>query len=534
MPETSLTVGEYLAETLALNGIDTVFGIPGVHTLELYRGLARSSLRHVLVRHEQGAGFEADGYARLTGRPAAAMVISGPGLTNILTALGQAFTDSVPMLVVASTAARHSLGKQWGALHELRGQRDSAATVTGHAGHAERAEDVREHLRLAFAAMRGARPRPAYLEVPLDVLGERTVLVPERFADAAARPVAPPEAIARAAAVINAAHAPLVIAGGGTRSAAADLRAFVERLGAPCVLTTAGKGLLPEAHPLNAGASLPYAATQALVAAADVVIAVGTELAETDHYVTQLTIAGSLVRIDVDPVKLADQYAAAVPVLGDAGPALRALTASIDTAAARASAQTSAVRVRDVRDRIGASLTAPTRHLHELLAAMRRALPADAVLCTDMTQIAYAGNYAFATDLPGCWLHPSGYGTLGYALPAAVGAKFADPGRAVVALAGDFGLQFTLHELMTAVEHGLRLPIVVWNNDALGQIRDDMLGASIPPIGVVGLNPDFVALAQACGALTERVDSADGLTAALTRALTANGPTLIEVRPPAA
>ena len=532
MSANRLTVGEYLSATLELNGIETVFGIPGVHTLELYRGLAKSGMRHVLVRHEQGAGFAADGYARLSGRPAAAMVISGPGLTNILTALGQAYTDSVPLLVIASTAARHSLGKQWGALHELRGQREIAAAVTGHAGHADRAEDVRDHLKLAFAVMAGPRPRPAYLEIPLDVLSERTDLVPERFPGAPARPVAAARAIATAAAVINAARNPLVIAGGGATGAAAALGDFVEALGAPCLLTTAGKGLLPEAHPLNAGASLPYPAAQAAVAGADVVIAVGTELAETDHYLSVLPLRGTLVRIDVDPAKLADQYVNAVPVLSDAGAALAALRAAITPSTTRAAADVSAARVAEIRAAIAARLDAPTRMLHTLLGALRAAVPADAALFTDMTQIAYAGNYGFATDLPRTWFHPSGYGTLGYALPAAVGAKLACPERAVVALAGDFGLQFTLHELITAVEHALPLPIVVWNNDALGQIRDDMIGASIPPLGVIGMNPDFVALGRAYGANAERVESAVALGSALTRALAARGPTLIEVRLP--
>ena len=166
----SRTIGCYLVELLEANGIDTVFGIPGVHNLELYRGLAASKLRHVLVRHEQGAGFAADGYARLTGRPAAAFTISGPGLTNILTAVAQAYSDSVPLLVVASAPARASHGKQWGVLHELHDQCTLADGVFGVARAAASAEDVRDHLRACLASLRAGRPRPAYLEIALDVL----------------------------------------------------------------------------------------------------------------------------------------------------------------------------------------------------------------------------------------------------------------------------------------------------------------------------------------------------------------------------
>jgi thiamine pyrophosphate-dependent acetolactate synthase large subunit-like protein len=160
--------------------------------------------------------------------------------------------------------------------------------------------------------------------------------------------------------------------------------------------------------------------------------------------------------------------------------------------------------------------------------ALREVVPSDGTLFTDMTQIAYLGNYAFGAERPGLWFHPSGYGALGYALPAAIGAKIAQPTRAVVALAGDFGVQFTLQELMTAVELDLTLPVVVWNNGALGQIRDDMRAAGIAPIGVVARNPDFVALAGACGAAGVRVHDAAALAEALRAALARPGPTLLE------
>ena len=177
----------------------------------------------------------------------------------------------------------------------------------------------------------------------------------------------------------------------------------------------------------------------------------------------------------------------------------------------------------------GLRRNAPTRVMQRGLSAVRRALPAEAVVFSDMTQIAYLGNYAFACDQPRLWHHPSGYGTLGYALPAAIGARVAYADRAVVALAGDYGVQFTVQELGTAVELGRSLPIIVWNNSALGQIRDDMVASGIAPIGVVGHNPDFVALAQAWGARGERVGDAAQLTVALRAALQYAGPTLSEV-----
>jgi 5-guanidino-2-oxopentanoate decarboxylase len=526
----SRTTGCYLVELLAANDIDTVFGIPGVHNLELYRGLAASNLRHVLVRHEQGAGFAADGYARLSGRPAAAFTISGPGLTNILTAVAQAYSDSVPLLVVASTPVRASLGKQWGVLHELHNQWALAAGIFGVARAAASAEDVRDHLRACLASLRSGRPRPAYLEVPLDVLAEMTTLPATRFAEAVPLPQAADEQIEAAVRLLAVAARPIIIAGGGARHAGAELHRLVDTLDCPCVTTAAGKGVLAESHPANLGTSLPYRAVQTLIADADVVLAVGTEIAETDlFYLMKLPLGGLLIRIDVDPAKLADHYGADVPVWGDARGALRSIEQRLTP---RRGWKTEIGGAASYRSQIENGFDAKARAQLEALRAIRAALPRDGVVFSDMTQIAYLGNYAFPTDGPGQWFHPSGYGTLGFAMPAALGAKIAAPARAILALAGDFGLQFTLNELMTAVEENLSLPIVVWNNSALGQIRDDMQASAIPPTGVIARNPDFVALGSAYGAAAVRVTDPHALTETIRAAFARSGPTLIELVAP--
>jgi 5-guanidino-2-oxopentanoate decarboxylase len=527
MTTTPATIGSYVAQLIAANGVDTVFGIPGVHTLELYRGFASSGLRHVLVRHEQAAGFAADGYARVSGRPAAAFVISGPGVTNILTAAAQAYSDSVPMLIVASTPVRASLGKKWGVLHELPEQRALVAAVLDSAATAGSAEDIRDQLRVAFASFRTGRARPAYLQIPLDLLGEPTMLRAERFENASLLPQPQADQIGQARALLAGARRPLIIAGGGARAAATQLRQLIETLDGFLVTTTAGKGMLPESHPANLGASLPYPETQELVAQADVVLAVGTEISETDIYTTtKLAMRGQLIRIDIDPAKLCDHYGAAIAIWGDAATTLAAIGTGIKP---RSGWRSLAGDSRAHRARLEEHLDAGTQARMQALTALRDGLPEDAVVFSDMTQIAYLGNYAFPADRPGTWFHPSGYGTLGYALPAALGAKIAAPERAIVALAGDFGLQFTLHELMTAVELEHSLPIVVWNNAALGQIRDDMLAAAIEPVAVVARNPNFPALAAACGANGTQVASPAALTQAVRAALGRRGPTLIEV-----
>jgi 5-guanidino-2-oxopentanoate decarboxylase len=524
-------VGRYLAETLAANGIDTVFGIPGVHTLELYRGLGTAGMRHVLVRHEQNAGFAADGYARVSGRPAAAFVISGPGVTNILTAMGQAYTDSVPMLVVASAPPRETLGKGWGVLHELKDQHALAAGVSEIARSAFSAEDVREHLRTILGSFGVGRPRPLYLQVPLDLLAEQTTLRPERFERIAGEPGPDPQSIAHAATALLEARRPLIIAGGGALKAGSLIKRLAERLDGYVLATAAGKGVLPEEHPANLGGALQFRAMHELASSADVVLAVGTELSETDLFtIPRLALTGRLIRIDIDRTRLIDHYHCDIGIWADAEASLEQILREISSRAQSAHAAWRSERgpARVHRALIEESFDGAARARMRALRALRDALPADAVVCADMTQIAYLGSYGFPTDHAGTWLLPNGFGALGYALPAAIGAKLANESRAVIALAGDFGLQFTMQELGTAVELGLSLPIVVWNNAALGQIRDDMQAAHIPLLGVVARNPDFIALAQAYGMPGVRARTSAELGGAVAAALERRGPTLIE------
>jgi 5-guanidino-2-oxopentanoate decarboxylase len=215
-----------------------------------------------------------------------------------------------------------------------------------------------------------------------------------------------------------------------------------------------------------------------------------------------------------------------VGIWGDAAASLDALIASLRAGGPRWRSELGPAAVH--RAQIEQGFNSVYRTCSRLLSAVRAALPEDAAVFSDMTQVAYLGNYAFAADRPGTWLHPSGYGTLGYAFPAAIGALIAEPNRPVLALAGDFGFQFTSQELATAVELELSLPIVIWNNSALGQIRDDMIASRIPPTGVVGHNPDFLALARAYGAHAQRARGPEELTAAIRTALQRKGPTVLE------
>ena len=334
------------------------------------------------------------------------------------------------------------------------------------------------------------------------------------------------DAIGEATRLLQQASRPVIIAGGGSIACGEALERFAAALGAPVVLTNAAKGVMAADHPLCLGATLSLAPVLALIGSADVVVALGTELAETDSWVDRLPLSSALIRIDIDAMAVQRDYPASVALVGDAGHALAALNESIgNNSRAITHAELDAVRRKCTQ-----AMSPLSRTHMNVLEAMRGALPDDAIVVTDMTQIAYTGNTHYACSRPRSWFHPNGYGTLGYALPAAIGARLGAPERAVVALVGDGGLLFTIQELATAAELGLPLVVVLWNNDGLGQIRDDMIAKGIPEVGVNPRNPDYQLLARAFGCHAVRPDSLDAFAGAVTSALSAHAPTLIEVR----
>lgn len=526
----SLTGGQALVRLLANYGVDTVFGIPGVHTLELYRGLPGSGIRHVLTRHEQGAGFMADGYARVSGKPGVCFIITGPGVTNAATAIGQAYADSIPMLVISSVNHTASLGKGWGSLHETQDQRAITAPITAFSAVALSTDDLPELIARAFAVFDSERPRPVHISVPLDVLAG--AISRDWSADVVRRPgrgLPETGALDDAARRLQQAKRPMIIAGGGALAAGAELQALSERLAAPLFTSVAGKGLLAPDAPLNAGSSLCVQPGWDLIAQADVVLAVGTEMADTDYWRERLPLSGDVIRVDIDPRKFNDFYPCAVALHGDARQTLAALLARLsdETRDPRESATAVATLKAAIRSGHGELQSIHQQILDRIAAAM----PDDTVISTDMTQLAYTGNYAFASQGIRSWLHPTGYGTLGYGLPAGIGAKFGAPQRPGLVLVGDGGFLYTAQELATAVEE-LDSPLVVllWNNDALGQIRDDMLSLDIEPVGVLPRNPDFPLLAKAFGCTVHEPQSLDELESDLRRGFAHAGVTLIELK----
>ncbi len=527
-------LGAQISHMLKARGVDTIFGIPGVHNQEMYRGIEEAGLTHVLARHEQGAGFMADGYARATGRPGVCYVITGPGLTNIMTPMGQAYSDSVPMLVISScldeTAARK------GQLHQMKDQRAAGETVCDWSEEARTAEAAYQLIDRAIGEKLTTRHRPKNIQVPIGVL-ESSAPPPPPMPE---YPIGIEDAAVQTGWLVRRlleSRRPLFIFGGGARRSRINpvnldepgwIKTFLNT-GAASFTTYAGRGIIPPDAPLHFGSYLARPESAQIIGSADLVVAVGTGLDEVDIWRHHLGHDCSLVRIDIDPQVLSDGHWADIQILADASFQLeRMLRGSwgegVETT-------WTANEVATFRAKARAEVDAEYPGVLRVADALKACLPPDTMIYSDMTQFAYAAKEIWDMDRPGHWHHPYGFGTLGYALPAAIGGAVARSGQPTMAIAGDYGFQYTCNELGTAVELGLSLPIFLWDNGKLGAIEASMTSAQIAPNAVIARNPDFGLLARAYGAGYAEPATLDEMQSAVQDAFSASQPTLIRVTP---
>ncbi|WP_322891605.1 MULTISPECIES: 5-guanidino-2-oxopentanoate decarboxylase [unclassified Yoonia] len=508
------TVAQSLVRWLQHMGTEVIFGIPGVHTIELYRALPDAGIRHVTPRHEAGAGFMADGYARVSGRFGVALVITGPGLTNILTPMAQARADSVPMLVISGVNRRDSLGKGLGHLHELPDQLALTKTL-GPAFHLDQPDDLPAILDQIAVALTTGRGGPVHLQIPLDLMAAEAPDTPSRIADQALDAL--PD-VSAANTLLAQAQRPVIVAGGGCRRAGAALQALADRLGAPVILTTNARGLM-HGHPLVVPASPSLAPVRDLIASADQLLVLGSEIGPTDWDMYDdggLPDLTQMIRVDIDAAQLG-RHPAAVVLQGD----LAAILPQLQGATSADGAD------RAARAREAAFAALPAGYAAEIAVLDRLCDTCpDAIMVGDSTQVIYAGNLYYDHDRPCGWFNAAtGYGALGYAPGAAVGAALAAPDARILCLIGDGGLMFSPGELLTAVEENLDITFIVFNNAGYGEIASAMKAAGAQVLGCTPRPPDFADIARACG-LPFTCTTPDAIDA------TTPGPRLIEVTLP--
>lgn len=522
------TCGEVLVGLLQAYGVDTVFGIPGVHTVELYRGLPTTEIRHVTPRHEQGAGFMADGYARVTGKPGVCLIITGPGMTNIATAMGQALADSIPMLVISSVNRSHQLGLGEGRLHEMPNQSWTIGGVTVFSHTLMRADELPQVLARAFFVFSSERPGPVHIEIPLDVIAARADHLDRGPYTLPCPPAPAPSAAREAADILAHAKRPLLAIGGGCNNASREVVAMAEKLGAPVVNTVNAKGVMPYSHPLATGGSGSCEDIRREFEQSDVVLAVGTEFSETDYdffFVGPVSMGGKLIRVDIDPRQLSRNIKPDLAIHADAQLALQAIAEALpDSVTEPTEGQARAAALRSL-------LVAQRDKKYEaFFDRIREALP-DVVIASDSTQPTYYAWLNYETEYARRYFHSaSGFGTLGYAIPAAIGAKLGCPKLPVIGLIGDGASQFTISELASAVEAEVPVIILLWNNSGYGEIKRFMEEGDITPIGVDIHTPDFIGLGRAFGCEVAQALDLRALKTELIAASKRNGPTLIEIR----
>ena len=521
--------GHVVVESLEALGAGLAFGLPGIHALPMWEALRTSGVRGVALRSELNAGFAADGYARVSRRPAPLLLSTGPGALISLAALMEAASSHVPVVAISSQIPGELIGKGRGYLHELPDQLASFAPIVKSAARAESAEAIPELLAEAWRRALTPPAGPVYIEVPWDVLKGETG-VPVGSLDGAPGPVAPPDpaALDEAARLLAGAERPAIWAGGGVLAAGAweELRALAERLRAPVATTFMGKGALPEDHPLAAGSACYDGALAAFLEDADVLFAVGTELGAETTRDWRLR-PSTLVHADVDPARIGASYPAAVGIAGDARDVLAGLAAREPAREPDGRAET---RVAALRETIEHGLAAQGAELETgLLRSIRQALPADAISAWDMTILAYCASSYFPVLAPRRWLYPLGSGTLGYAWPAALGAKLALPDTPALAVHGDGGFQYGLAELASARQHGIAAALLLVDDGGYGILREYELDAYGETIAVELAQPDFVRLAGSFG-VPVRETSPDALAADLEWALAAAGPAALVLR----
>lgn len=519
-------LGAQISHMLKDRGVDVIFGIPGVHNQEMYRGIEEAGITHVLARHEQGAGFMADGYARASGKVGVAYVITGPGLCNIMTPMGQAYSDSVPMLVISSCLDETAATR--GQLHQMKDQRAAAGAVCDWSEAARTAEAAYALINRAFMENHNKRRRPKHIQVPIAVLEALAETHPEWDMDLSVGIENLGEMDFIIPASLRDAKRPLLVFGGGAKDATPEIRSFLDRCPVPVFTTYAGRGIAPPDYPYLFGSYLARPDSASVFAKADLVITVGSELAEVDLWRDRLGHGCPMIRVDVDAEVLSDRGGNRSRLNAAAHTVFRALENEPDLPNAF---DWTPEEVATKRAQWRAETDAERPGIVPLCDALREVVPADTMIYSDMTQFAYVAKEVWDMDRPGHWHHPYGFGTLGYATPAAIGGAVARPGQPTIAIIGDYGFHYTMQELGVAVELGLPLPIILWDNGKLKEIEDSMVRAQIAPNAVIACNPDFVKLAEAFGARGVAPKTIADMQAAVREAFNADGPTLIYLTP---
>ena len=530
----SLTVGSAILPLLEQMGVKTIFGLPGVHTIEIYRGISKTRIRHITPRHEQGAGFMADGYARSSGKPGVCLLITGPGMTNAITAMAQARADSIPMLLISAINPVSRIKKEFGRLHQLPDQSALIKQVALISLTITKSSELIPALKTCFKEMLYNKRGPVHIEIPTDIQKlecdfciEEANMVIEKIEDHLDRSTV--ESVAQQ---LNKAKKPLLILGGGAKESEAYLHDLIEAIGAPAITTVNARGLLGN-HPLCIPASPSLTCIREKILEADLVLAIGSEFGETDFDLYRdgkFPKIQYLIRVDIDRNQLNKNIKPEIAIKSSAIQFCKHLLYEIKAKRFEPKDLTQLkIDIQVIREKCKDEIESKLQDPLDLIFRLVNNFP-KAILVGDSTQPIYAGNLYSDVKKAGHWFNSAtGYGTLGYAIPSAIGAKLASPTSPVIAIMGDGGFQFTSSELMTASEENVPVIFIVWNNNGYKEIKDSMLIEGVSPVGSSPKPPNFRLQALSYDLSYYLVENRHDLIKIVTIALEEDMPSIIEI-----
>ena len=529
----TMSGGEALVQSLVREGVEYIFGIPGIQMYGIVAALRdEPSIQLISTRHEQAATYMADGYARTSGKPGVALVVPGVGLYNAASGIATAYARSSPVLVIVGQVPRAQIGKGIGAVHEVLDQADTVRNVTKWRREVSRPRDIPMAVTEAFCQMRSGRPRPVLIEIPPEASVEHEDV--ELWDPAPVSAIVPsPDQLREAARIIVESRLPLIYAGGGVARSDAEeaLVRLAEATNIPVVTSSGGKGTIPDNHPLSYGSCFsPRGERQEMnqlfdvMQSADVVIGIGARFSLGNPAGN----ASTLVNINIDDSELTRVQSNTLPLQGDARATIEALLPYLLEAGAgdrpspaeAVQAARSLIAYYDIR-------------LHEpqyaVLEAIQNSIPEETAIVWDVTQFGYYARTHYQVNHPKTYIDSGYQFNVGYSFPTALGAKIAKPERPVICMVGDGGFLFNASELSTAVQYGINVTTIVFRNDSYGNVArdlDEMFGGTY---GTDLHNPDFVKFAESFGAVGMRADEPMDLPGLIPQALALDAPVVIDV-----
>jgi acetolactate synthase-1/2/3 large subunit len=542
---TKMSGSKALIQSLENKNVDVIFGILGGAILPVYDALCDSKIRHILARHEQDAAHAADGYARASGRPGVCMATSGPGATNLVTGIANAYMDSSPVIALTGQVPTMGVNSSYMIGKDAFQEADIIGITTPITKHNYQIRDVADipiTINTAFLIATTGRPGPVLIDLPKNIQSElKEVEFTNQIAARGYKPTIAPNAVQITKAVDLLAHAerPLLLSGGGVISsnASAELKQVAELLMAPVATTLMGKGSFPEIHPLSVGSIGMHGnpAANKLMGEADVLLAVGTRFSDrSSASLDGFCPDAKRIHIDIDAAEIGKNVDVEVPIVADAKASLIMIhEALITELQKRKSGQAWVNRIKEAKEQLSPIIKGDPQDLkpRSLIAELRNLLPDNAIVTTEVGQNQMWSALYFKALQPRTFITSGGLGTMGFGFPASLGAKVACPDRPVLDIAGDGSFLMTEHELACSIEEDIPVTVIVLNNSVLGMVAQwqrTLYNRRYMAVKL-GKTPDFVKLAQAYGAQGIRVGSPAEFQKAVKEALKSEVTTVIDV-----